>query len=171
MVTGLRDGGRLTGQHRPGRGLGIHRIRLAPPAAGRAIRPVHLPHHLTLAGQKPGQAGPIAAGAFHPECLDLAQALGPGQQRPIAPGRGRHPGRGQTAAQLVQGAGDMKVAVGVDADGDPGRLELCDGGDGRLPSGQGPMAAPAGRADSTATSLWRQAPVRSRSLGWCSPGR
>ena len=33
------------------------------------------------------------------------------------------------------------------------------------------MAAPAERADNTATSLGRQAPVRSRSLGWCSPGR
>src|SRR5512132_50582 len=31
------------------------------------------------------------------------------------------------------------------------------------------MAAPAERADTTATSLWRQAPVRSGSLGWCSP--
>jgi hypothetical protein len=33
------------------------------------------------------------------------------------------------------------------------------------------MAAPAERADTTATSLGRQALVRSRSLGWCLPGR
>jgi hypothetical protein len=54
----------------------------------------------------------------------------------------------------------MHLAVGVDPDGHPARLELCDGGDGRLGSGQGPMAAPAERADTTATSLWRQAPVQ-----------
>jgi hypothetical protein len=65
----------------------------------------------------------------------------------------------------------MNLAVTVDTDNDPAQLRVCDGGDGRLGSGQGPMAAPAERADTTATSLWRQAPVRSRSLGWCSPRR
>jgi hypothetical protein len=61
--------------------------------------------------------------------------------------------------------------MGVDANDDPRGVGVCDGGDGRLPSGQGPMAASAERADTTAMSLWRQALVRSRSLGWCLPGR
>jgi hypothetical protein len=30
--------------------------------------------------------------------------------------------------------GDVHVQVGVDPDGDAGRLGVCDGGDGRLPS-------------------------------------
>jgi hypothetical protein len=133
----------------------------------------------TIAHPEPSRVtvGVDTHGDLHVACaLDqlgrhLAQGPGPGQQRPIARRGGRNPGGGQVAAQLIQGAGDMKVAVGVDADGDPARLGVCDGSDGRLPSGQGPMAAPAERADNTATRLWRQAPVRSRSLGWCSPGR
>jgi hypothetical protein len=47
-VTGLGDSGRLAGQHRSGSGLGIDRVRLAPPAAALAVRPVDLNHHLPL---------------------------------------------------------------------------------------------------------------------------
>ncbi len=47
--------------------------------------------------------------------------------------------------QLIDRAGDMDVAVGVDTNDDPCRLRLCHGDDGRLPSGQGWMAR-AGRA-------------------------
>jgi hypothetical protein len=133
------------------------------------IWPVDLQHDLAVGGQEASQPGTVAAGAFHPEPLDLTQPLRPGQQLTIAPERGGHLQCGQVAAELVEGAGDMHLTVGVDTNGDPTWLELCDGGDGRLPSGQGSMAAPAERADNTATSLWRQAPVRSGSLGWCSP--
>src|SRR5207249_3271813 len=63
-----------------------HRIRLAPPPAGGAVGPVDLQHDLVVGGQEASQPSTVTAGAFHPECLDLAQALGPGQQRPIAPG-------------------------------------------------------------------------------------
>ncbi len=38
------------------------------------------------------------------------------------------------AAELVDGTGHVDLAVGVDANRDPARLQLCDGGDGRLPS-------------------------------------
>jgi hypothetical protein len=104
-----------------------------------------------------------------PPQAPLTKRLSPGQQRPITGRCGGNGHRGELTAQLVDGAGHMDIAVGVDTDDDPARLGVCDGGDGRLPSGQGPMAAPAEGTDNTATSLWRQAPVRSPSLGWCSP--
>ena len=98
---------------------------LAPLAAGLAVGPVHLPHQLALGGQEPDQPSAVTPSPLHAPGLHLAQTLGPGQHRPIAPRRGRNPGRGQMAAELVQGAGDMKVAVGIDPDGDPARLGGC----------------------------------------------
>jgi hypothetical protein len=91
-------------------------------------------HQLTLTVQESGQPSPIAAGPLNAPGLHLTQTLSPGQQGAIAPGGGRNPGRGQVAAKLIQDAGDMNLAVGVDPDGDPARLVVCDGGDGRLPS-------------------------------------
>ena len=169
VVAALGNGPGLPGQHSSCRGLGIQRVRLAAPPASLAVGPVDLQHHLTMAIQQPGQRGPIAASALNTPGLHLSNGLGPGQQSPIPDRCGGNSNRGELAAQEINGAGHMDIAVGVDADDDPGRLWLCDCGDGRLPSGQGSMAAPAERADNTATSLWRQAPVRSRSLGWCSP--
>jgi hypothetical protein len=124
----------VSANYRSGSGLGIDRVRLAPPAAGLAVRPVDLNHHLALRAQEASQPGPIAAGPFHPERCHLAKSAGPVQQRPIAPRRGRDLRRGQVAAELVGGVGDVDIAVGVDPDRDPDRLRLCDGGDGRLPS-------------------------------------
>ena len=84
MVASLGDGGGLAGQHRSSRGLGIDRVGLAPPAAGLAIGPVDLQHDLVVGGQEASQPSTVAAGAFHPERLDLTQTLGPVQQLPIA---------------------------------------------------------------------------------------
>ena len=134
MVASLGDSGGLAGQHRSSSRLGIHRVGLTPPTTGLAIWPIDLHHDLVVGGQEASQTSTVAAGAFHPEHLDLTQTLGPVQQLPIAPGLGGNPGGGQVAAQLVQGAGDMHLAMGVDADRDPARPGVCDGGDGRLPS-------------------------------------
>jgi hypothetical protein len=70
------------------------------------------------------------------------------------------------AAELVGGVGDVDIAVGVDPDRDPDRLGVCDGGEAVSLLDKGGWLMPAERADSTATSLAAQAPVRSRSLGW-----
>jgi hypothetical protein len=88
-----------------------------------------------LAVEEPGQASPLAAGSLNAPGLHPTQTLGPLQQRPIADRCGRNLPCGEVAAQLVEGVGHMNLAVGVDADGDPARLGVCDGGGGgRLPS-------------------------------------
>ena len=154
----------LAGQDRSGGGLGIDRVGLAPPAAGLAVGAVDLNHDLALRAQEASQPGPIAAGPFHPAGCHLAKSAGPVQQRPIAARRGRiasWPGDGRT----VVGDGDVDIAVGVDPDRDPDRLG-CAMVVMAASLLQGGWLLPAERADSTATSLAAQAPVRSRSLGW-----
>jgi hypothetical protein len=55
-------------------------------AAGLAVRPVDLPHHLALSGQEADQPSTVAASPLHAPGIDLAQTPGPGQYRPIALG-------------------------------------------------------------------------------------
>jgi hypothetical protein len=62
-LTGLGRGGGHPGLGRPGSGLGVDRIRLAPATTGAAVGAVDL-HHLEAVGaHEPGQAGPVGAGA------------------------------------------------------------------------------------------------------------
>ena len=81
-----------------------------------------LDHVVALGLQESGQAGPVAAGAFHREGHDgLTEAARPGQQFGVAGRRGGHPDRGgcsvaDRATRLVDRGGDVDVGVGVDAD-------------------------------------------------------
>jgi len=64
------------------------------------------------------QPGPIGAGPFHPDDLDVAEAGEPADQTPIADRRrveGLHP---QQTAPFIERGGDMAVEVGVDTTSD-----------------------------------------------------
>src|SRR4029453_16513620 len=143
----------LAGLHGAGGGVGIDRVALAAPAAGGPVGSVDLQDPLAVAAQEAGQAGAVAAGALHPPGLDLAERVGPGQQLGVAAAGGRRHGGAKPAAELVSGRGHVQVLVGVDADGDPWRLGVCHGGGCHPLDATGRVVAPAGRADSTATSL------------------
>jgi hypothetical protein len=96
------DGGRLAGQHRPGRGLGIDRVGRATPAAGLAVRPVDVPPHLALSGQEADQPSTVAASPSTPQASTSPDS-GPSHQRPIAPGAWSPPGCWPRAARAGRG--------------------------------------------------------------------
>jgi hypothetical protein len=106
---GLRRAGGGAGQHRPGRGDGVDRIRLALPTAGLAIRPVDLDHRRALRGQVPGQAGAVGAGALHADLDQPTEAGQPGKQRRIAGRCGGELG----VAEQPPGAVDRGRVVGA----------------------------------------------------------
>jgi hypothetical protein len=80
---------RPASQGRPGSGLGVDRVRLAPASPQAAIGPVHLDSLQTIGAHEPGQPSSVGAGAFHPDALHPPKTLGPSHQGDIAAGRGR----------------------------------------------------------------------------------
>ena len=95
----------------------IERIRFATASALGSIRPVDLDHLDVGSTQEAGQAGPIGAGALHPDLGHLAEALEPGQQRLVAT-RVRLKALGaEECSKGVEGGSYMDVEVGVDATG------------------------------------------------------
>ena len=83
-------------------------------AAFLPVGPVDF-QHLDSGGQQvAGQPCAVAAGAFHPNQLQLPEAAQPGQQLAIAGRCCRKRLGAQKAAAFVQGCGDMHVEVGVD---------------------------------------------------------
>lgn len=83
-------------------GFGIGTVGLAASATPLAVRSVHLDHGHAFAGQEPGQAGPIGAGAVDADAVRLAEAAAPAQQlleaRPSRPIRRRRVSRAREAA-------------------------------------------------------------------------
>jgi hypothetical protein len=73
-----------------------------------------------LANQEPGEPGAVAAGAFHPDRLELAVAAQPAQQGSVAGRRGWESGMAQEPAGAVEDGSVVEVLVGVDPadDGD-----------------------------------------------------
>jgi hypothetical protein len=147
------DGGRLAGLHRPGRGLGIDRVGRATPVAGLAVRPVDVPPHLALSGQEADQPSTVAASPSTPQA-STSPRLRAQPPTPDSPGgvvATRVPAtcrpnwsRAPATCRSPWGSTPTVTLLGSG---------VCDGGAGRLPAGQGSMAAPAERADNTATSL------------------
>jgi hypothetical protein len=92
--------------------------RLAAGVAGLAIGAVHLNDGAAGRDQKAGKAGTIRSGAFDAEAWVAAQAAGPLQQ-PAVPGRrGRDCQVSEWPAEVTrEGGGDVRITVGVDADG------------------------------------------------------
>jgi hypothetical protein len=108
------------GEHRPGGPFGVQGIGLASSSAVLAVLPVNLHDLDALADQEPGEPGTVAAGAFHPDRLELAVTTKPPQQGRVAGRRGWECGMTQQAASRIEDGGMVEVLVGVDPadDGD-----------------------------------------------------
>jgi hypothetical protein len=83
-VASLGRGGGRAGQHGPGGGLGVDRIRLAALAAGAPVRPVDLHDVDPTVQQEPSQAGAVAASAFDPDHVQVPIATQPAKQLSVA---------------------------------------------------------------------------------------
>jgi hypothetical protein len=88
---------------------------------GLPVRPVHLDHGHALAGQVPGQPGPVRAGALHPDGLHVTEGAQEPQQGPVSGWGGRERVGAQHPAELVARGRDMHVGVGVDTADDNSR--------------------------------------------------
>jgi hypothetical protein len=154
-----------TRQGRSSRFDRVDRVGLAGPPALLAVGPVHLDDADVLVLEVAGEAGSVAAGAFHADQHDGAEALKPDQQLPIARSVG---GEGLDTQQPADGAecgGDVGVEVGVDPSGDL----IWHGGHGSslLLLGGG---APAGRdGGQDNDGPLGQAPSRSLPPDWSVP--
>ena len=138
-------------QHGPGGGLGVDRIGLAPLASGATVWPVDLDHGYALVQEHLGQAGAVAAGAFHPDRPQLPVATQPAQQLPIAATGRRELAIAEQAAGVIDDRGVVGAAVGVDAaDDNAGAL-----GHPGMAFPLEDRHAPAGRADTPVTGLDR----------------
>src|SRR4029453_14203653 len=146
-VAGLGHHPGLSGLDGSGGGLGIEGVGLALAAPGLTVGSVDLDHDLGVGGQEAGEGSPVAAGALHPPDDRLSQLVGPAQQLLVAGRGGGDLDGGHRAAELVVGVGDMEIQVGVDPDGELGRVGVWDAGHGCLGSlaGWGMARAPAGR--------------------------
>ncbi len=170
VAAGLGNGGDLPGQHRSSGRLGstgsdLPRRRRAERSGRLTSRPAGHGHRGSGPGRRHSSRSPP------PPTPGLTQPAGPRQH-----GHSRwgwwQPRRWPGVDPAGRGTGHMHLAVGVDAPDDPPGVGVCDGDDGRLPSGQGSMVAPAERADTTARSLGRQAPDllnRGQDARVCSP--
>ena len=101
----------------------------------------------------------------------LPEEAGIGEAPHSIGGRGRKVGDGQASTQLVDGTGHMEVAVGVNTNNDPPGVGMCDGGDGRLGSGQGRwLRRPSGRTPRRGVCGDRLLSGHGRSAGGCLDG-
>ena len=85
--------------------LSVQWVGLSAGPAVLAILPVDLNDLDALANQEPGQPSTVAAGAFHPNCLELAVAAQPAQQGRVASRGGRESGMHAQLGEPGQGAG------------------------------------------------------------------
>jgi hypothetical protein len=121
-IGGLRHARRAARQRRSS---GLHRIDgvgLAVAATGLPVRAIDLHHRHPNTAQEAGQAGPVGAGALHPDPLQRAKTDQPGVQVG-EPGGGRRerPEAEQTAVDVQRGS-DVHIQMGVDSAGDRARL-------------------------------------------------
>jgi hypothetical protein len=71
------------------------------------------------------EASPVTARAFDPDGLDRSKTLGPGQQPLIPRPRCGELDLTKSSPELIERHRHMRIPVRIDADGHPGRLELC----------------------------------------------
>jgi hypothetical protein len=103
------------------RSSGLHRVEavgLAVTAPGLTIRAINLDHRHPCGPQRPGQAGPIGTGAFHPDPAQRAEAAQPGVQVGEPAGGRRERLDAECAAVGVERGGDVNIEVGVNPAGD-----------------------------------------------------
>jgi hypothetical protein len=111
----LGRGGRGASQHRAGGGLSIDRVGLATLAAEPPVRPVDLNDLDAVVEQVPGQAGAVAAGAFHPDQVKAPVASQPAVQLLVAAAISSELAIAQQPALLVDDGSVVGAAVGVHA--------------------------------------------------------
>ena len=75
---------------------------------------IHLYHLDVVIMKKAGQAGPIRAGALHPDPEHAAELVKPSQQLVIARRGGLERRDAEHAAEVIQHGGDMEIGVGID---------------------------------------------------------
>jgi hypothetical protein len=108
--------GRSRGAARQGRPRGadrIQRIGLARPPPVLPVRPVHLDDPDPGAGDVPGQASAIAAGALDADQTHRAEPAQPGQQPRIPRRRRRELLHAKQPADRVERCGHMRVRVRI----------------------------------------------------------
>jgi hypothetical protein len=79
----LSRGGGHPGQGPRGGGRSVDRVGLAALPAGGPVWPVDLHDVDSAVQQDPGQAGAVAAGAFHPDGVQASVAAQQGEQPPV----------------------------------------------------------------------------------------
>ena len=121
-IGGLRHARRAARQGGAGGLHGVEAVGLAVPATGLTIGAIDLHHRHPHTAQEAGHAGPVGAGALHPDPPQRAERAQPGVQVG-EPDRGRRerPDAEQTAVGVQRG-GDVHVQMGVDSAGDRARL-------------------------------------------------
>jgi hypothetical protein len=92
------------------------------PAPLLPVAAVDLDHAHAAAGQVSGQSGAVAAGAFHADQVDRAEAAQPVQQPRITVRVGRELRHAEQPADRIQRGRDMHVGVGIHTAGDRTRL-------------------------------------------------
>jgi len=108
------------GEHGPGGPLSVQWVGLAAGPTVLAVLPIDLHDLDALANQEPGQPSTVAAGAFHPDRLELAVTAQPAQQGGMAGRLGRESGMTQQSAGGIEDGGVVEVLVGVDPADDGG---------------------------------------------------
>jgi len=117
-VRALRGDGGQPAEHRPGRGLGVDRVRLAAATSGRPIGPIDLDDLYARGPQVPGQRDAVRTGAFDPGLADQPMTAPPGQQRPVASGSGSERLGGHHGAEHGDHHRDVLIRVSIDPEND-----------------------------------------------------
>ncbi len=107
---------------------GVHGVGLAFAATLLAVGAVHLHHLHPRPAQVTGQAGPVAAGALHPDPHHRAEAGQPTQQLAVTRRRGRKLLHPQQPTDPVQRRGHVHLQMGIHATRDRARgIYSCHG--------------------------------------------
>ena len=69
---------------RPGSHLGISRVTLTQPAAGRSVRAVYFYNLVALSPLETGQASPVGTGALYTKGVNLSQTARSTLQTPVS---------------------------------------------------------------------------------------
>ena len=112
-VGGFRSGGGFTVESGPPGGLGVGGVGFSQSAAQLTVCTVDLYHLDTDPGEIAGQAGAVAAGAFHPNPHHTTLGSQPAAQFLKAGCIGRERSRSQDSTGGVHYRRDMTIAMGV----------------------------------------------------------
>jgi hypothetical protein len=121
-IGGLRHRRRPATQRGAGRFHGVDAVGLAVAAAGLTVGSIDLDHRYPGTLEEPGEAGPVGAGAFHPDLRQRSERTEPRVQAREAVGGRRERLHAEHATIGVECGSDVDIEVGVDPTGDRARL-------------------------------------------------